>query len=268
MAALALSLGVARVALAGEAGTEELFARSVRELHEGRANEAVADFEALADRGVVDATASYDRGLAYAMRVRIGAEQPGDLGRAAHGFEESRDLTRDSRLASDAARALLVVRSEVARRRVAAGQPVQVDPGRSFGRAVADLLSEDTWAGLAIASAVTLSLGLFARWLSRAARSRIAGGVTAGVAAPVLVFAMVMTFATRRDRLTLREAVVVSPTARPTDERGISLPGAQPLPEGARVELVDARGGQIRVRFGTTDAWVADSSLRDLSRPD
>ena len=47
---------------------------------------------------VVDAAASYDRGLAYAMRVRIGAEVPGDLGRAAQGFEEARELSREDRV--------------------------------------------------------------------------------------------------------------------------------------------------------------------------
>src|SRR5579864_4158247 len=51
-----------------------LFGAATAALGEGRATEAIADLEALADRGVVDPVASYDRGLAYAMRVRIGAE--------------------------------------------------------------------------------------------------------------------------------------------------------------------------------------------------
>src|SRR5580658_2381757 len=67
--------------------TRPLFADAVKALHEGRAGDAIDGLEALADRGVVDPVLSFDRGLAYAMRVRIGAEVPGDLGRAAHGFE-------------------------------------------------------------------------------------------------------------------------------------------------------------------------------------
>jgi hypothetical protein len=243
-----------------------LFAQATQALKEGRAGDAIASFEALADRGLVDPVASYDRGLAYATRVRIGAEVPGDLGRAAHGFEEARDLSRDARLTDDATHALTVVRSEVARRRTRAGQPVEVDPGRSLSRTVASLLAEDTWAAMAVGSSALLALGLFARWLARAPRLRVACGVAAGIAAPMLAVSIAMTLAARHDRLGLREAVVVTSSARPTDERGIALAGATPLPEGARVEILEARGPWTRVRFGAIDASVAAGSLRDLAR--
>jgi hypothetical protein len=240
--------------------------RAAAALRDGRASDAIASLEALADQGVVDGAASYDRGLAYAARVRIGAEVPGDLGRAAHGFEEAREISRDPRLVEDASRALTVVRGEVARRRVRAGEPVEVDAGRSLARTVAGLLGEDAWAYSAAGGSALLALGLFAWWLARAHRLRIAGGVAAGVAAPVLLLAVAMTLTSRRDRESLREAVVVSATARPSDERGVVLPGATPLPEGARVELVDARGGWSRVRFGAIDAWLTSGALRELAR--
>jgi hypothetical protein len=243
-----------------------LFAQATQALKEGRAGEAIASFEALADRGVVDPVASYDRGLAYATRVRIGAEVPGDLGRAAQGFEEARDLSRDGRLTEDATHALTVVRSEVARRRTRAGQPVEVDPGRSLSRTVASLLAEDVWASLAVGSSALLALGLFVRWLARAHRLRVACGVAAGVAAPLLAVSIAMTLAARHDRLVLREAVVVASSARPVDERGIAVAGATPLPEGARVEIVEARGPWTRVRFGAIEASVAAGALRDLAR--
>jgi len=245
-----------------------LFAQGTRALGEGRPVEAVAAFEALADRGLVDPVASYDRGLAYAARVRIGAATPGDLGRAIHGFEEARELTHDPRLADDATRALTIVRSEVARRRVRAGEPVEVDPGRSLARTVARLLAEDTWAAIAVAASALLALGLFVRWLARAARVRIAGGVAAGIAAPALALSALMTLAARHDRHALREAVVVVASARPTDERGIALAGATALPEGARVEVTDDRGSSRRVRFGAVEAWLPAETLRELARPD
>jgi hypothetical protein len=251
-----------------DASREDLFAQATKVLHDGRAGEAVAAFEAIADRGTTDAILSYDRGLAYAMRVRIGAEQPGDLGRAVHGFEEARDLSHDGRLIEDASRALVIVRSEIARRRVRAGEAVEVDPGRSLGRTLAGLLAEDTWAVLTVVAAALLTAGLFGKWLGTSVRVRIAGGVTAGVAAPLLALAAAMTLATRGDRLNLREAVVVVDGARPTDSRGITVPGAEPLPEGARVEMLDARGGQSRVRFGSVDAWVAATALRELAHRD
>jgi hypothetical protein len=243
-----------------------LFAQGTSALKDGKAGEAIASFEALADRGVVDAVASYDRGLAYAARVRIGAEVPGDLGRAVHGFEEARDLSHDPRLSEDALHALTVVRSEIARRRARAGQPVEVDPGRSLARTVAGLLNEDTWAGLAVASSALLALGLLFRWAGRERRVRIGAGVAAGVAAPVLAISIAMTLAARHDRLGLREAIVVAAGARPTDERGIALAGATPLPEGARVEIVDSRGASSRVRFGAVEISVPASVLRDIAR--
>jgi hypothetical protein len=265
-----LSLAVLFSSLAARADddTTTLFASATAALHEGRASDAIASLESLADRGVVDAVASYDRGLAYAMRVRIGAEVPGDLGRAAHGFEEARDLSSEPGLSDDAGRGLAVVRGEIARRRLRTGDPVEVDPGRSLSRALAGLLPEKAWSALAVAFSAAFAAGLFALWLGKNPRTRIAGGVTASIAGPVLLLAVGMTLAARHDRLGLREAVVVTSTARPSDSNGLTLPGGTPLPEGARVELVEARGASTRVRFGAIDVWVASSALRELARTD
>jgi hypothetical protein len=263
-----LVLGLGGFGVGGAAWADDepaaLFASGVKALHEGRAQDAITSLEALADRGVVDAAASYDRGLAYAARVRIGAEVPGDLGRAAHGFEEARDLARDPRLADDAAHALGAVRSEVARRRVRAGEPVEVDPGRSLARTLARVLGEDTWSLLAALSSAALGAALFVRWLARGRRARVSGGVTAGVSAPLLFAAVLMTWGARHDRTRVREAVVVTPSARPTDERGITVAGAMPLPEGARVEVIEANGAQARYRFGAAQGWVAADALRPV----
>jgi hypothetical protein len=265
-AASVLLVGLIAPSTRADDDTAALFAQATQALKDGRAGDAAAAFEALADRGVVDPVASYDRGLAYAMRVRIGAESPGDLGRAVHGFEEARDLSRDGALHEDASRALTVVRSEVARRRMRAGEPVEVDPGRSLSRTVAGLLAEDTWAIVAVVASAVLALVLFVRWLARDPRTRIGGGVAAGVAAPALFVSLAMTLAARHDRLSLREAIVVSSSARPTDDRGLVLPGAVPLPEGARVEITEARGASKHVRFGAIEAWLPATALRDLAR--
>jgi hypothetical protein len=256
---------------AGDGDSPDQFVAATRALHEGRAGDAIASLETLADEGVVDAVASYDRGLAYAMRVRIGAEVPGDLGRAAHGFEEARDLASDADrqgLVQDATHALEVVRGEIARRRLRAGEPVEVDPGRSLSRTLAALLAESTWSILAAVFSMALAGGLAARAWGKPARVRIGGGVVAAVATPALLLAVGMTLSSRHDRLTFREAVVVTPGARPTDLRGIAVPGATPLPEGARVEVVEPRGASTRVRFGLVDVWVASSSLREIARND
>jgi len=248
--------------------TGALFTSATKALHEGRAGDAIGALEGLADDGVVDAVASYDRGLAYALRVRIGAEVPGDLGRAAHGFEEARELSRDPKLTDDATSALGVVRGEIARRRLRAGEPVELDPGRSLARTLAGLLPEGSWSALAVVLSVALAAGLFARGWSVRSRVRIAGGVVASVAAPALAVAVGMTLAARHDRWTLREAIVVAPGARPTDLRGLVVPGGTQLPEGARVEVVESRGASTHVRFGTIDAWVPSGTLRELARID
>jgi hypothetical protein len=243
-----------------------MFAGGAQALRDGRASDAIAAFEALADRGTVDPAASYDRGLAYAMRVRIGAEVPGDLGRAAQGFEEARDLTHDSKLEDAASRALTVVRSEVARRRTRAGEPVEVDAGRSLARTVSSLLAENSWCLLAAVCSAILAIGLFVRRIARKRRLRVGGGVAAGLASPLLLLAVAMALAARHERRAVEEAVVVTSGTRPSDERGIVAPGATPLPEGARVEVVYWRESRARIRFGALDAWVPTTALRDLAR--
>jgi hypothetical protein len=245
-----------------------LFATATKALHEGRAGDAIGAFETLADDGVVDAVASYDRGLAYALRVRIGAEVAGDLGRAAQGLEEARELSRDPRLTDDATAALGIVRGEIARRRLRAGEPVELEPGRSLARTLAGLLPEGLWSATAVVFSVALAGGLFARGWSARTKVRIAGGVVASVAVPALAVAVGMTLAARHDRWTLREAVVVAPGARPTDSRGLVLPGGTELPEGARVEVVESRAASTHVRFGTVDAWIPSGALREIARID
>ena len=266
LAVLWVLLALARGGRADD-GPDALFASGAKALQEGRPGDAIASFEALADRGSVDPVASYDRGLAYAARVRLGAEVPGDLGRAAHGFEEARELSGDPQLVADASRALEVVRSEVARRRARAGQSVEVDYGRSLGRTLAHLLPEDTWAGCSVAASFVLTLALLVRWLSREPRRRVGAGVAIGVSAPFLCAAVGMTLASRHDRHEVREAVVLA-DGRPVDARGIALPGAAPLPEGARVEVIDEDGSVARVRFGTTDTRLSRAALRAMARAD
>jgi hypothetical protein len=246
--------------------TDALFSAGAKALGERRANDAIASFEALADRGVFDASMSYDRGLAYAERVRIGAEQPGDLGRAAQGFEEARALTQDAKLAGDATQALAVVRAEVARRKARAGDPVELDQGMPLGRAFSHLAAEDTWAALAIAASVVLGIALFVRWLVVAHRARIGASIAVAIALPALVLFAALAAQLRDERLYRREAVVISAAARPTDERGVTIPNAQPIPEAALVEIVDTKPGFARVRRGATEAWISSSSIRVIAK--
>jgi hypothetical protein len=258
--------------------TDGLFAAGATALAEGRPGDAIADLEALADRGVVDPAASFDRGLAYANRVRVGAEQPGDLGRAAHGFDEAHDLATDPALVKDAARALTIVRTEVARRRARAGDPVELDQGASLGRAIVELLPENVWAVIAAVCSVLLGLGLFVRQRSgtaqdpRAAmtsrRLRIAATLVCAISGPMLVAAAVLTLGARSERLHLVEGVIVATSARPSDDKGVALAGATPVPEGSRVQIVGERPGWLRIERGSLVAWLPSQTVRTLTRPD
>jgi hypothetical protein len=256
------------IARADDNETKTLFADGVRALQEERPNDAVASFEALADRGIVDPVISYDRGLAYALRVRAGAEQPGDLGRAAHGFEEARALSWDSPLVVDAETALTAVRGEVGRRKAREGLTVDVEQHPSPWRTLTHALGETAWTWIAVTASVVLAAALFLRWLAHGSRARAGAAIAIAASAPILVLAAALARTARHDRLWLREAIVISPAVRPSDAHGIVLPQAQALPEAARVEVVGDNGGWTEVRWGPLDAWVPTGTLRPIARPD
>jgi hypothetical protein len=246
--------------------TDQLFVSGNAALADGRPGDAIADFEALADRGIVDCGASFNRGLAYANRVRIGAEQPGDLGRAAHGFAEARDLTNDPALSREAGNALITLRSEVARRRARSGDPIELDTGVALGRAIVELLPENAWAGLALFASLALGIGLFLRGAVSDRRQKVAATVACSIAAPLLLGAALLTLGARSERLHLVEGIVVAPTARPADEQGIAVAGAAQIPEAARVEILGDRPGWVHVRRGAQVAWLPSQVVRTLAR--
>ena len=247
--------------------TKKLFDDGVHALQQERPNEAIASFEALADRGVLDAVASYDRGLAYALRVHMNAEQPGDLGRAAQGFEEARELSTDAHLVADAEAALSSIRSEVARRKAREGVTVDMEQRASPWRTLSQLFGEDAWAAIAIGFSLLLGAGLFVRWLARASRARASAAIAIAVSAPMLVLAAALARTARHDRIYLREAVVISPSVRPSDARGIALPQAPVLPEAARVEVIGQNGGWTELRWGSLHGWVPAATLRAIEKP-
>ena len=257
--------------LADEAAEPEdpmsLFRSASESLAGGRPKDAIAKLEAMGDRGVVDAVVSFDRGLAYAARVRAGSEQAGDLGRAAHGFEETRELSRDPRLLAQAADALAVVRSEVARRRSRAGDPVEIEHGFSLGRAIVDLLPENVWASIAALSALVLSIAIVLwRGLS-AGRARVAATTAGAIAGGLLLATSVLSWAARDARLHLRDGVVISPNARLLDAKHLAIDGVAPLAEGMRVRVLDESAGFSRVGLGHVEGFVPSSAVLLLAKP-
>lgn len=243
-----------------------LFRGANEALAAGRPGEAIAKLEALADRGVIDAVISFDRGLAYAARVRAGAEQPGDLGRAAHGFEETRELTRDPGLAADATSALVTVRAEIARRRARAGDPVEIDSGVSLGRSIVDLLPENAWAAIAALTAFVLSIALLVRWRASLPRVKVAATTAGAIAGALLAMSSMLAWAARDQRLHLREAIVITPSARLLDSRHLAMDGVAPLPEGVRARILEESGGFSRVAIGNVHGFLPSSAILPLAK--
>lgn len=247
-----------------DATSDDAFAAGVAALSAGRATDAIALFESLADEGVVDPVASYDRGLAYALRVRIDAEVPGDLGRAAHGFEEARDLATDAELAAQATRALAVVRAEVARRRAVAGDPVEVEQSPPLALALARAIPEQGWAMTSIAMSCALAAAILVRTGATARRARVGASLAIALTAILLALSATGAALLRHDRLEGREAVIVVAAARAADANGLARQGLSPLPEGARVTVVESQGALTHIRWGAIDGWLPSSSLRPL----
>jgi tetratricopeptide (TPR) repeat protein len=260
--ALACSVG-ARSARAEQAEPPDaLFQQGTAELGRGEYGKAIDTFEQLADCGFAHPDASYNRGLAYVMRVREGADRPGDLGRAAAAFEEALRLRPDD---ADADRALDLVRAEITRRRSRrAREAVEVRP--TLDRVVVGLASERTWAAAALASSLLLALGMVLR-RRPAGPAHVTGSVLAPTALVALLALVPLTYAARRLRLTTRPGVVVVPELRLLDEHGSALAGAEqsPIPEGASVEVGRRSGGMAEVRWGASEGWVPASSIRLLA---
>jgi hypothetical protein len=281
------------VAAAGPARAEgevdsdaALFAKGSSALVAGEYGAAIDALETLADRGFLHPDASYDRGLAYVMRIRTRSERPGDLGRAAAAFEEALRLRPDD---TDADAALDLVRAEVTRRRARKGADT-VDVRPTLDRVVAGLLSDRAWSLAALAASCLLALGFVlrrfdapARLPAEAAEPRsaaasaislasasgpahplhVAGSVLVAIGVVASLVLVPIAWHARTLRLTTRAGVIVAPEVHFTDETGRAT-GGDPIPEAAAVEVGERRGGIVHARWGAASGWLPATSVRVL----
>lgn len=230
------------------------FPHAVAALREGRLDEAIAQLEALADRGIEGSSVAFDRGIAYAERARSGRGMPGDLGQAAAAFEEA--LRRDPH-DGEARRALEEIRREIARRD-ARGKAEELG-APSMGRAIVVSLPGDAWGALAIGGSILLAGVLAVR--ARVPRAlRVWSSTIAVLALLITIVGSVAGLAARSLRHHLREAVVVAPHVTAAPEGGQAFD----LEEGARVDVLEERAGSARVRNDRGEGWTARDSLRML----
>lgn len=261
---LAATLTTAGVARAGE--REALFEESARALEKGEYARAIEGFEALADRGFVHADASFDRGLAYAVRVREGGERPGDLGRAAAAFEESLLLRPGDPTVESA---LDLVRGEITKRRAKRAKS-ELDARPTLDRLLVALLPLRTWGLAALVASALLGLGLVLR-KAKPGTLHVVGNVLAPVSALALVGLVPITLHAKSLAEGTRPAVVIAPEAALEDDDKKPLRSSErdkrpvAVPEGALVELHDRRDGRAKVRWGPHEGWVPITSVRTLA---
>ncbi|HEY3667888.1 MAG TPA: hypothetical protein VGL19_17925 [Polyangiaceae bacterium] len=265
-----LTLFLASPALAAEPVSSESardFAAATQALKRGAFTEAIDTLELLADRGFVHPDASFDRAVAYVERARSSAAAPGDLGRAAAALSEVLLLRPDD---EDADTGLARIRAEISRRHAREGTaPVMARD--SLGRAVSSLLDENTWAKLAFVGSLLLSLGLGLRRFAKSTSTGLAGAISIGVGALLLVAGASLTAGARHLRLTSSPAVIVADEARLLDESGKPLPqraGAADsvtIPEGASVYVLERRPALFRVEWGSSEGWLTPGQVRILA---
>lgn len=251
----ALLAALASVTSAQADAPEALFQKGAQALKRGEYGAAIDAFESLADQGFAHPDASYDRGLAYVLRVTAHAERPGDLGRAAAAFEETLLLRPGDR---EADLALDRVRAEVTRRRARKSKD-EVDVRPSLDRLVVGLASEQTWGLSALVASLLLAVGLVL-W-RRTGRAHLVGAVLAPTAAIALLLFVPLTWGARHLRLTTRPGVIVVGEVALADEDGKARPN-ESIPEGAAVETSERRAGSIHVRWGSSEGWIPASSVR------
>lgn len=243
---------------------DALFAAGVSALERGATDEAIDDFELLADRGVVHPDISYDRGVAYAKRAASHSARGGDFGRAAAGFREAVLLRPED---DAAAQALERVQHEIARRRARSGAG-QIELSPSLRRILTGLLDESTWAVLAAGASLVLTLGLGARLFGKGPRLELAGVVAASLGTLALLVCGGFALLAGRERASTRHAVVIVAEAHLVDDGGATVTGpGSVLPEGASVLVLESRGTRAKVEWGTLEGWMSLGQLRLLSRP-
>ena len=262
MAVLAV-LTIGGVAYAEPQSNEELFREGTEALAEGDHVHAVALFERLADRGCTHPDAAYNRGMAYLARVRAKKARPGDLGRAAAGFEEALLARPDDEAAQ---RALERVRAEVARRGPHSDGLVEMEVRPSLDRIIVGLAPEAVWAWLALASSIVLSIGLVLR-RAKAGAAHMAGLIAMPIGLAALVLFGALAARARHVRHELRTAVVVATKAQILDAQGTALLKEDPIPEAARVDVMEREGRLAHIRYGQREGWTHASSLRELALP-
>jgi len=238
----------------------------------GAFSEAIDQLEQWSDQGLVNATLSFDRGVAYLGRAESSARKATDLGQAAAAFEEALALAPDD----DEARAVLQRIRETISERRAKTQDGGVVARPRLLRALSGLIGEGAWAGTALLGSLLLALGLVGRLFLKSHEGRLGGAILAVTGGCALLLGAGMAAAGRHLRRDFAPAVVIVEEARLLDAEGRALSGARGpsaldaagdrVPEGSLVHIVEARGALAKIEWGDGEAWLNAAQLRRVAR--
>jgi hypothetical protein len=237
-------------------------------LEGGAFSDAIDRLELWSDQGMLDATLSFDRGVAYLGRAESTAKRASDLGQAVAGFEEALALDPSD---DEARLALGRIREVLSERRAKDAAGVVARP--RLLRALTGLVGENVWAGLAVFGSLLVSLGLGGRLFARSLEVRLGGAIAAASGLFFLLVGAGLTAAGHHLREHFVPAVVIVDQARLLDAEGRPVSGgargpsslgaaADRVPEGSLVYIAETRGGLVRVEWGDDEAWLNAAQLR------
>lgn len=238
----------------------ELLAETSEHVAQTRYGEAIRVAEAAADRGVVDADLSFNRGLSYLRRAETSAAEAGDLAQAAAGFAEALELRPGD---PEAERGLEQARLLIAQDRAQPGTTPDSSNLGIFER-VLQALPPFVLAVVAGLGSLTLSIGL---WLfsSPIASRKVPGGIMSLLGVLLLVPALFLAGLQHMMFHNAKVAVVVADRAEITDASGKRIVGRLSYRKGTLLHLGPAEGSRVPLLNFGEEGFIPIARVRFLS---
>lgn len=242
-----------------EAAPLELLTKTAALVSEERYGEAIRQAEAAADKGIVDADLSFNRGLSYLRRAETSAAVPGDLAQAAAGFAEALELQPGD---AEAERGLEQARLLIAQDRPQTGTTTDSSNLGIFER-VLQVLPPFVLAVVAGLGSLTLSIGL---WLfsSPLPSRKVPGGIFSLVGALLLLPSLLLAGLRHVVFHEAQVAVVVADGAEVVDTSGKRIVGRLAYRKGTLLHLGPAQGALVPLLNFGEEGFIPIERVRFL----